>query len=101
VHFSRHRGVGIGDADLLIPAGLPAFFFGAVLAGRRLVLPGQRVHVPRGKAFPTHIGSDQRSVDVHHLPGCDLASMQACTVRSKIRRNHSAPQRWRMHVGEE
>jgi hypothetical protein len=60
-----HARIGIGRADLLVLAGLPARLLPLIL-GRR-VLPVDRLHVPDREAFPAHIGPDQRCIDVDHL----------------------------------
>ena len=68
----RHRGIGVGDADLLEPSGLlraPPDIFGR---GRNLgcsiaVRLGHRVHVPNGEALPAHVGPDQRGIHMDHL----------------------------------
>ena len=74
----RHRGVGVGDADLLEPAGLlRVSALPLVLPTRsqighvRAVRLGHRADVPDGQAFPAHVGPDRRGVDVDHLAGGD------------------------------
>jgi hypothetical protein len=73
----RHRGVGIGQADLLVPAGLFAVTLGATLLGlgfllavlgrAGIILRQHRVGVLHAEAVPRHVGADQRRVDMHHL----------------------------------
>ena len=50
------------------------------------------------QALPADVGADQRGVDMHDLALGDPRLEAGRTVRSKIRRKRSAPQRWRMRV---
>lgn len=69
----RHTRIGIGQADLLVPARLPAIplgqqpgCFGRARLGRR-ILRQHGIRMPDAQAFPGDIGADQRRVDMHHL----------------------------------
>lgn len=55
-------------------------------------------HMLLGEAVPTHVGANQRRIDVDHLRGGDFG-LQASLDRSlEILRNRSSPQRWRIRV---
>ncbi len=66
-----HRGVGIGDADLLELAALAAcpLEFSFLLS---LIIAEHTRHMPLDQAIPTHIGPDKRGIDVHNLSRSDL-----------------------------
>ena len=57
--IGRHRGIGVGDANLLVPAALTTFFLSLLV--RRPVAIGllYRIDMPHGQTLPTHIGPDQ------------------------------------------
>jgi len=72
---------------------------------RRVLLAGG-LHAPRPavgrqagvRVGPADIGAHQRAVDVHHLTLGDAGRHAGPTVRVKIRRHRSVPERLRMRV---
>jgi hypothetical protein len=74
----RHRGVRVGEADLLVSTGLLAVALGPlprrVLSARRrratrlVILRHHRVCMPLAEALPGDVGADERRVDVDEFP---------------------------------
>lgn len=66
-----HCRIRIGGANLLVLAALPALSleFAFILA---LILAQHIHHMLLGEAVPTHVGADQRRIDVNHFRCCDL-----------------------------
>ena len=89
------RGVSIGHAGLLRLPAQPAIK-ADIFAGRRR---GHEhfVEMLLDQAVPAHVGTDKGRIDVDHITD-GQASRQAVTVRWKIWRNRSGPQRCRILV---
>lgn len=69
----RHARIGIGQADLLEPARLPAVMLGQKL-GRpgwvrlgRSILRQKDICMANPRTLPGHVGANQRRVDLYHL----------------------------------
>jgi len=71
--IGRHAGLGIGDANLLEPAGLARQ---AILVRQACCL--DRIQMARCEPIETDIGPDQRRIDMHDLarryPGRDATA---------------------------
>jgi hypothetical protein len=73
-----HRGIRVGDTDLLVLAALAAvpLLRPALFVGLR-----DSINVPDRQTLPTHIRSDERRIDVHDLALGDLCR-HACPNRA-------------------
>jgi hypothetical protein len=82
-----------------LPQALPSIGRIARPVGVRL---GNGIDMAPSQAFPGNVGPDPRGIDMDDLALRAMpAAMQAFKVRSKMRRNRSAPQRCRIRVSEE
>src|SRR5262245_37295686 len=88
-----HRRVRIGHADFLGLAALPILLFAL-----DVVLVEHLDHVTLDKALPTDIGSDEGSVNVDDLAGCDLGLQTRLNRALKDCAEAIAPHRWRIRV---
>src|SRR6185437_14006667 len=75
-----HCGIGIGRADFLVFAGLPAASLGLDFLVSS-ILAQHILHMMLDQTVPAHIGADQRSIDVHDFRRGDLR-LQAVLDRS-------------------
>jgi hypothetical protein len=96
----RHGRIGIGEADLLEPAGRPGPLQALPSIGRHVrVRLGNGIDMAPRQALPGDVGADQRGIWT--ISPCAMpAEMHAFTVRSKMRRKRPAPQRCRIRVSE-
>ncbi|MGY4183079.1 hypothetical protein ACVIHH_008370 [Bradyrhizobium sp. USDA 4518] len=73
--ISGHRCIGIGRADLLVLAALPGLSLNLAFI-TALIFAQYIHHMLLGEAIPTHVGADQRRIDMDYLC-CDDFGLQA------------------------
>src|SRR5262249_28320788 len=92
-----HCCIGIGRAKLLVLSALPAFSLDLrSLLG--LVLAQHILHVPSARLSQLTLARMSEASICTTSAVAIFAVRQASTVRLKILRNRSSPQRWRMRV---